>query len=320
LGDALEAIYESRWSFQSLVGAGVANGGRRLRLWVVRPDRLRSEDETDDGALIIVHAGTGWWMSHPKHGSHAGNDDEATLGNRGALVDLLDPTPLLGLARLEVIGEEEVAGRAVIRMRATPRSGEEIHAPGWSIGPDGIEVAIDRDRGIALRAGSIRYTHMVFDADIPAETFSMEFPGGEIPKEARVLPPRPVSLEQAKDLVGFPILVPSALPEGSRLVRCVLPAEDPADGVHLSYVVDPGARSFVEVSVGPRVLAEEPSAWPDWRVVREGGVDLRVREDRGESWYRATALVERDRIGMVVSSALSLDAVVAMALSLEPLP
>jgi len=46
------------------------------------PDRLRSEDETDERALIVVHAGKQWWMSHPKHEAHAGNDDEETLGNR----------------------------------------------------------------------------------------------------------------------------------------------------------------------------------------------------------------------------------------------
>lgn len=55
------------------------------------------------------------------------------------------------------------------------------------------------------------------------------------------------------------------------------------------------------------------------RVVEEGGVELRVREDKGGSWYRAMALIEQAGIGVVVSSDLPLEVVVAMAVSVEPI-
>jgi hypothetical protein len=55
------------------------------------------------------------------------------LGHQGALTHLLDPTPLLGVARLEALGEEEVIGRRAIRLRAVPRNQKEVIEPGWYV-------------------------------------------------------------------------------------------------------------------------------------------------------------------------------------------
>lgn len=298
---------------------GVAEGDAH-RLWVDRPDRLRAEHDGEGGTSSIVRSGPLWWMWHPDHGGMSGDDREVGLGHTGALTHLLDPTPLLGLARLEALGEDEVIGRRAIRLRAEPRTEDDVVEPGWYVIAEGLELAIDLERGIALSAGNVGLTEVVFDEDIPPETFVLEFPSGETPKESRIVPPRPVELSEASSLMHFTILLPRWLPDGARLVRSLVPGEEPTDGLHLGYVVDPGALHTIEISQGPRVTADEPTAWPDWRTTTRDGVDLQVREDLSESWHRAMVLLERRGTGALVSSDLPLESVVRIALSLEPAP
>jgi len=320
LGDTLEAIYQSRWSFRTVRAIGVARGDGN-RMWVGRPDRVRAEQDRGDGMSTIVRADGRWSMWRPDHGGMRGNDDEVSLGHEGALSHLLNPTPLLGVARLDVTGEAEVLGRRAAIVRAVPRSEEGMHEPGWHVPLEGLELVIDLERGIALKAGDVRLTEVSFDEDLDPGLFVLEFPSGEAPKEARMVPPLVIDLTEASSIVTFTILLPgSSLPEGSRLVRCSVPGEGPPDGLHLVYVVDPGALHTIEVSQGPRVATEELTAWTDWQTVSRDGVELQVREDKSETWYRAMALIERGGTTAVVSSDLPLENVIAIARSLEPGP
>ncbi len=161
-------------------------------------------------------------------------------------------------------------------------------------------------------------TEVVFDEDLGPDLFVLEFPEGEQPKESRIIPPRVLGLDEASTVVSFRVLVPTALPDGARLVRCTVPSEGPPDGLHMVYVVDPGALHSIEVSQGPRV-AEERTAWTDWRSVPRDDDELRVREDVGESWYRAMVLLARHGTTAVVSSDLPLETVMGLARSLEPI-
>jgi hypothetical protein len=318
LGEALEAMYRSRWSFRTLRAAGVGRGERH-RLWVARPDRSRAEEDREDGTAVIVRNHGRWWMWSPEHGGMFGNDEEVSLGHEGALMHLLDPTPLLGVALLEATRETHVLGRRAAVVPAFPRSAEEVIEPGWYIGSEGIELAIDLERGIALRAGDLHLDEVAFDEDLDTDLFVLEFPEGEQPKESRIAPPRVLDLDEASAAVSFRVLVPRALPNGSRLVRCLVPGEGPPDGLHIVYVVDPGALHTIEISQGPRVAEEERTAWSDWRTVMRDGDELLVREDVGESWYRAMVLLERHETTTVVSSDLPLETVIDLARSLEPI-
>lgn len=318
LGETLEAIYRSRWSFRAVRATGVARGERH-RLWVGRPDRIRAEHNREEGSSVIVRAEGRWWMWHPDHGGMQGNDEEVGLGEEGALTHLLDPTPLLGIVRLEATGEADVLGRRAAVVRAVPRSVGEVSEPGWHVSLEGLELAIDLERGIALRAGDVRLTEVAFDEELDPGLFVLEFPSGEVPKEAVTIPPRVIDLSAASSLVPFTVLFPgSSLPEGSRLVRCTIPGEDPPDGLHLLYVVDPGALHTIGISQGPRVAAEERTAWADWRTVTRDGAEIWVREDETDTWYRAMALLERGGTAVVASSDLPLETVIAIARSLEP--
>jgi hypothetical protein len=318
LGEALEAIYRSRWSFQTLRAAGISRGGRH-RLWVARPDRSRAEEDRGTGTTVIVRNQGRWWTWSPDHGGMFGNNEEVHLGHEGALMHLLDPTPLLGGARLEATGEADVLGRPAAIVRAVPRSEERVIEPGWQFGSGGIDLAVDLERGIALRAGDVNLIDVAFDQDVDPDLFVMEFPEGETPKESGMAPPRVIDLDEASAAVRFTVLVPGELPVGSRLVRCVVPGDGPSDGLHMAYVIDPGALHSIEIWQGPSVAEEERTAWPDWRSLVRDGEELLVREHVGDAWYRAMVLLERNGTTAVVSSDLPLETVIGLARSLEPI-
>ena len=249
---------------RTLRAAGVARGERH-RLWVARPDRSRAEEDRGTGTAVIVRNQGRWWMWSPDHGGMFGNDEEVQLGHEGWLMHLLDPTPLLGVARLEAMGEADAIGRPAVIVHAVPDPRRRSWSPAGSSVPMGIELAIDLERGVALRAGDVHLVDVAFDVDLDADLFAMEFPEGEEPKESRIAPPRVLDLDEASAALSFTVLVPGELPEGSRLVRCVVPGEGPPDGLHIVYVIDPGALHNIEISQGPRVAEEERTAWPDWR-------------------------------------------------------
>lgn len=326
LADVLEAIYRSRSCFRTLQAAGVLMGRtveEHHRLWLVRPDRLRWERDRGDETLRVVQNGDTWWLLDPTSGEiHTNDGDPNHHVDHGPLVWLLDPVPLLGQTRLEVTGAAQVAGRAAALLRAQPRrAGAEVDMPGWSVGPYPLEVAIDVERGIALRTRSGEWTteltEVAFDIEIPEETFDPDFVEDRPRRSSDAAGPREVSLEDVRPLLRFRVLLPSALPEGARLARSAIPGEDPPDGLFLSYVIDPGARASVEIAQGPRVLEEEARAWPDWRPETVDEVELLVREDRSGAWHRAMALVRWDDTAGVVSSSLPLDDVMTIALSLK---
>ena len=78
LGDALEAVYRSRWSFRTMRAVGVTEDETH-RLWVVRPGRLRGEHDGRGGTSTIVRSGPLWWRWHQDHGGMFGDDREVGL-------------------------------------------------------------------------------------------------------------------------------------------------------------------------------------------------------------------------------------------------
>ena len=207
-------------------------------------------------------------MWRPDHGGMQGNEEEVSLGNEGALTHLIDPTPLLGIARLRAVEDVEVIGRRAAILRAVPSIDEDVYEPGVAHPGGGHGTRRRpraRDRAARRRRG---VDPGLVRRDLDPAVFVLEFPAGEPPEEVRVATPRVVTLSEASSLVSFTILVPGdALPDGLHLVRCSLPGDDAAYGLHLAYVVDPGAVHHIEVSQGPEVAAEEPVAWSDWRAL-----------------------------------------------------
>jgi hypothetical protein len=73
-------------------------------LWVALPDLLRAEHEGEAGTSTIARSRHVWWLWHPSTARC-----QAMIACRArpdrSLIHLLDPTPLLGVPRLQALGE-----------------------------------------------------------------------------------------------------------------------------------------------------------------------------------------------------------------------
>jgi hypothetical protein len=124
-------------------------------------------------------------------------------------------------------------------------------------------------------------------------------------------------LEEATALAPFPVLLPTVLPEGTRLLACWLDPDDPPGWLGLSYVVDPGARNAIHIHEGPSVVAQSDRV-DSWEEAVVDGVETRIQERRGEGFHAVELFLHKEGIPVMVHSDLARDAVVAVALSLRP--
>jgi hypothetical protein len=98
---------------------------------------------------------------------------------------VLDPTPILHYTTIEVVGMGERIGRKVAEARATPRlelrNGQSDHDVAALLGCDGLDIAIDIERGILLSqrlfldhdvVGETLVAEIEFDVNLPSEVFA----------------------------------------------------------------------------------------------------------------------------------------------------
>ena len=209
-----------------------------VRVWL-DGDRAREEREGPYAFPTLgIRDGKRWWMYSPEHGASTNEGDpnhQSGVGEQ-ALV-LLEPTHVLGALRLERAGEVEVAGRAALLVRGTPRS--RSHEGSFTLfrlgfGADEYELVFDRERGVLLRTTSlfdglplsaVEVLEIAFDEEFAPETFRFELPEGE---SFRPLFPHPdhVTLERAAELAPFDVLAPAEVPADWQLHVLYLPGDD----------------------------------------------------------------------------------------------
>jgi hypothetical protein len=105
LADVLEAIHASHRRFRTVRAAGVSNG-RAWRMCWAGPKRVRTEEERQEGALVIVQAGDRWWIREPDGKGHTneGDPNHRWLASaRGPR--LLRPRSLVGSTVLDYLRE-----------------------------------------------------------------------------------------------------------------------------------------------------------------------------------------------------------------------
>src|SRR5207253_316865 len=104
------------------------------------------------------------------------------------------------------------------------------------------DVAIDLATGVALRDCDIEIVDVAFEVTLEPSRFDPPFPPDRTPNRETGAMPRRVTLDEARRLVDFPLLVPTRLPEGTGAANCLVDPRTPAQWIGLSYTVDPGAR------------------------------------------------------------------------------
>jgi hypothetical protein len=300
-------------SFHTVRAAGVVRG-EPWRMWWQAPDRVRLEVDVPGGTEVRVQVRPHWWLWSPEHGART-NDGDGSLIDLGPQVYLLDPRRLLASALLELVGEEEVAGRRAATVKVRPRWPEKPlqHPVDWVAAG---EVAVDVERGVLLRTREIEAAEMGFDEELPEGAFGLHFGEGVEPRHLGTPTIREVSLGEAVESAGFPLALPRLLPAGARLLRCVQIFADVGPSMVLEYLVDPGGIHSLTIQQGPG-LAETVSE-PGWRPLRHEGIPLRVRELGPGAVPPREVLAETAAGHALVRSDLPVEIVAAVAVSLEP--
>jgi hypothetical protein len=310
LADVLEAIHNSRRRLRTVRAAGLFND-RGWRMWWAGPKHVRTEEERDDGVQIIVQAGDQWWIREPSGKGHTNEGDPNVGVGFGPGLDLLHSRPLLGSTVLEYLHEEEIAGRraAVLRARPHPRRG----GVEWWGSRRPFRVAIDLERGILLRARRIEVTEVAFDEDLETSVFTSPLLADQ-PLESTARRSREVPCEEAGAVVGFPVRLPRFLPEGARLIRCLVSPNDPPGWIGHSWTIDPGGRYRLSIRQGPD-LAERAGQHGGGIVTREG-VAFQVEEYRGSGFRTENVAFELDGTWFEISSDLPLETILDIAMSI----
>jgi hypothetical protein len=313
LGDVLKLIHSSRQRLRTARAAGRTNN-TGWRLWWAGDDHFRFERDREGGGFINVRAGPLWWVLEANGEAHT-NEGDPNLGlGMQPEVGLLHPRSLLASAVLEILREDRVAGRPAVFLRATPRPGDH-HWRWWGLrgSPEPVEVPIDLERGVALGGFHFQVEEIAFDQEFPPEVFSRPYPEDLRRVHRGLERPREMSLEEVRGAVGFPILLPASLPQGARLLRCLVDPTDPPEWVGLSWAIDPGHRFALHIRQGPAV-AREATRIRGRETVREGA-RLLVEEGGNEPFRSHRVLVERHGAWVEVDSDLPLDTIIGIALS-----
>ncbi|MGH2711753.1 MAG: hypothetical protein ACRDH9_11180 [Actinomycetota bacterium] len=314
LAEVLELIHSSRSRFRSVRAVG-----RRKecgwRMWWVDDAHWRFETDSPRGSHASVRNGPTWWTYESTGEAHT-NDGEPGVG-LGLDPDfaLVHTRSLLAAFVLEVLGEQEVAGRRAVLLRATPRPGGgdwrwwEVLDPAKE---PPSEVVIDLERGVALKNSWTEVTEIFFDEEVEPAVFSRPYPEDLRRVHRTRDEPLEMSLEEAREQVTFPVRLPSFLPEGARLLRCVVDPLDPPEWVGLSWAFDPGHRAGLHLRQGPAV-DREAAMYRGVEVQRKG---TRVLvPDHEESGYFQDVVAEHDGYWVELGSDLPRDVIVDIAAS-----
>jgi hypothetical protein len=313
LDDVLEVIHSSPRRFRSVRAAGQTDGSG-WRLWWSAHDRYRFEQETPDGVHVSIREGPRWWTVDAS-GKARSNVGELEVGlGMPPEMGLLHTRSLLAAAILDVVGETQIAHRQAAIVRATRRLGTEEWR-WWGIpgSRESVEIPIDLDRGVALGDSRTHVEEIAFDEDFPAATFR---PDRKLAFHRTTPVPRETSLVEAQRAVTFPVRIPHWLPDGARLIKCLIDSEDPPNWVGLMWAIDPGFRHSVFLRQGPGVA--DDAAEPRGSEFEREGVRFVVEERAGVR--RIEVLAEVNDRWCEIASDLPLDTIVAIALSMRGEP
>jgi outer membrane lipoprotein-sorting protein len=232
-----------------------------VEVWEKRPNKLRAEVlEASDpkfAGIVSVTDGQQGWMYNPNENQViVGKPDQEELTSPREMLQFAENIiqRVLDTSEVELVDEEEVAGLATYKLEFTPKEDSDE-----TVLPMGSKATlwVDQERWIVLQAhfvgdmvgeGWMRVRSFDLNAGIADERFHFEIPEDAEVIEFEDMEPVPITLDEALEQAGFPLRVPTYVPEPATLID-VLAMEG---GIVLRY--DHATVSFTIVQ---RLAAEE---------------------------------------------------------------
>ena len=198
------------------------------RLWLARPDKVRTEFAVENNTVTAVIVGDAWWSWSASREVTTNQGDPHHSHGRGPGDGLIDPSSILPAVELVLTGSANFIGRSVLKVLATPTpiDDNDEESSDWRLathylggGADEYALVVDAERGVLLRSEArigdkpfriIEMETVAFDEEIGEDVFSP--PTDSVIEPAWV--PRAVSLDQLPREVPFTVFVPEHPPFG----------------------------------------------------------------------------------------------------------
>ena len=323
--DKMQETVDSTQDAHALVTAEVNVQGIdlsvRAELWEKTPDKFRAEVlEASQASLVgttLVQDGANGWFYEPAR----------NLVTVGAVEDLDTPLPqqvLVGLqeiiqqvlnaADVELLGEETIAGRQAYKLEASPK---EDSATRVFPGNGTATVWVDKDQWIVLKAtyvasafgqGTLEVQSFELNPGLSGELFAFEVPEGATVVDVEAQEPVPLTLDEAREQAGFPLLVPAYVPADATLIE-VFRVDDQSFVLRYDHSPDVSFTVFQ----GPEEVGP-PSLGQTQNLTVRGQEATAITDETGGNTFLYWA--EGD-ITVTVAGRISLDEALKVAESLE---
>jgi len=278
-----------------------------LEQWIRPPDAMRVEYKAGPKEIvgqITVARGNKVWVYNPNTNLYLERErGQLSFTPHQTILDLSNfLTTLLNTMNFSYLGQEQMAGRNVYKLRATPKvDGEKTGGVGaftvWVDVQDWTVIALEGDLGEGGRF-AWRLRKLEYDMALPDTLFSIDIP----PDAKRVTDLTQIAfpasdwdyvdtVEEAQRRVKFSILVPTKVPDGYTFVQAQISKE--RDTVILKYRLESPLWSK-DLSVTEQF---SPQGWP-WQI---GGKNVRRTTVRG---HEAAISHETHLFGLVTWYAL----------------
>ncbi len=299
---------------QSLVLSATAE------IWEMSPNKVRVEvlevSQPRFAGMILVSDGQQGWVYDPQQ-------HEVTVGPVGELELPLPQEMLtslqyviqdmLDVSEVELLGEESLAGRQAYKLSARARE----DAAGTFFPGNGVATLwVDQEEWFILKAiyeagafgqASMEIQSFELNPGLPDDLFRFEVPEGATVREVQDETPVALTLDEARALADFPLLLPEYVPGDARLVEVL----QIGDSFVLHY--DHSAQMSFTVMQGRDVTSPLPLAQMRDLVVR-GQTAYAVAGDDGSN---AFLFWTEDGVTITVAGSISLDEAVQIAESLK---
>jgi outer membrane lipoprotein-sorting protein len=201
-------------------------------VWEKSPNKLRAEVLTASkpdlvGSTMVSDGKQGWYYDSRRDVVMVGTVDEIDTPVSPEMLNELQEIiqEVLDVSDVKLEGEETIAEREAYRLVVSPKeeADQEI-LPGNGT----ATLWVDKEQWIVLKAtyeasvfgqGSMEIQSFEMNPGLSDDLFTYEVPEGAEVIDVQAQEPVPLTLDEAKEQAGFPLLQPEYIPEGATLIE-----------------------------------------------------------------------------------------------------
>jgi outer membrane lipoprotein-sorting protein len=315
---------DSTQDAHAMVTATVKAQGIEMRVkaevWEKSPNKVRAEvlEASEDrftGTILVSDGQQAWYYEPARNQVMVGEPEgmETPLPQE-MLAELQDVIQqVLDVSDVELLGDETVAGRQAYKLLLTPK---EDAAQQVLPGDGTVTIWVDQEQWFILKAtyeggalgqGGMEVLSFELNPGLDDALFTYQIPEGAQVVEVQNQEPVPLTLDEARQQAGFPLLVPDDVPEGATLIE-VFRAQD---SIILRYNHSTQVSFAIVQGTG---LASPPPLGESQGITVRGQAATAITDEAGGNSFLYWT---ENGVTVTIAGHLSLDEAIKVAESLQ---